>query len=74
MAKIQDAPEVEAAEEETQKEKVKAKAGHVIKQVFKPKRIIDAADGLGDWEVVGKRETYLVEKAEDGSDDDDDSY
>jgi len=31
---------------------------------------------MGDWEVVGKRETFLVEKPEDSDDDvdDDDSY
>jgi len=76
MAKIQDTAEPESPEEEVQKEKLRAKAGHVIKQVFKPKRIIEAEDAMGDWEVVGKRETFLVEKPEDSSDevDDDDSY
>lgn len=73
MAKIQDPSEPESPVESDSKAKVKAKPGHVIKQVFKPKRIIAADDGEGEWEVVGKRETFLIEKPED-SDDDDDSY
>ena len=29
-----------------------------------------AADGLGDWEVVAKRDSYLLQKPEDSDDDD----
>lgn len=42
MAKIQDTAEPDSLDDELQKEKLRAKAGHVIKQVFKPRRIIEA--------------------------------
>jgi hypothetical protein len=49
---------------------LKAQAGKLIKSVLKPKKTIEAADGMGDWEVVGKREAVLLEKPENSSDDD----
>lgn len=45
----------------------------VVKNVLKPKKTIAAQDGMGDWEVVAKRESYLVQKAEDSDDEEDDS-
>ena len=44
----------------------------MIKQVLMPKKTIKANDGMGDFEVVGKREKVIVEKAINS--DDSDSY
>ena len=52
------------------KEKVKAKPGMIVKNVLKPKKTLAADDGLGEWEVVGKRDTYLLQKPEDSDDED----
>jgi len=49
---------------------MKAKPGRVIKSVLKPKKTLAADDGMGEWEVVGKRESYLLEKPEDSDDED----
>lgn len=73
MASIKEANDADVPASSEIKEKIKAQPGKVIKQVLKSKKTITAEDGEGDWEVIGKRETYLIEKAED-SDDDDDSY
>lgn len=51
------------------KETVKPKPGMVVKNVLKPKKTLAADDGLGEWEVVGKRESYLLQKPEDSDDD-----
>lgn len=45
----------------------------VVKNVMRPKKTIAADDGLGEWEVVGKRDTYLLQKPEDSDDEDDES-
>lgn len=42
----------------------------LVKSVLKPKKTLAGDDGFGDWEVVGKRESYLVEKPEDSDDED----
>jgi len=41
-------------------------------QVLKPKQTISAKDGMGDWEVIDKRQTQTVKKkhysdSDDGS-------
>ena len=51
------------------KETVKPKPGMVVKNVLKPKKTLAADDGLGEWEVVGKRATKLLERPEDSSSD-----
>lgn len=45
----------------------------VVKSVLKPKKTIAADDGLGEWEVVGKRESYVIQKPDDSDDDSDES-
>lgn len=40
----------------------------VVKSILKPKKTLKADDGQGEWEVVGKRESYLVQKPEDSDD------
>ena len=45
----------------------------IVKNVLKPKKTVAADDGMGDWEVVAKRESYLVQKPEDSDDEADDS-
>lgn len=42
----------------------------VVKNVLKPKKTIAGDDGLGEWEVIGKRESYLLQKPEDSDDED----
>lgn len=42
----------------------------IVKNVLKPKKTIAAEDGMGDWEVVTKRESYLLQKPEDSDDED----
>ena len=71
MAQIHENPDGESPDGEGL-EKVTAKPGHVIKQVLKPKKTIKADDGMGEWEVVGKREKVIVEKPINS--DDSDSY
>lgn len=44
-----------------------------MKNVLKPKKTLVADDGMGEWEVVGKRESYLLERPEDSDDDEDES-
>ena len=55
------------------KEKVKAKPGMIVKNVLKPKKTLAADDGLGEWEVVGKRDSYLLQKPEDSDDEEEES-
>ena len=47
---------------------IKPDKGMVIKSVLKPKKTVKAADGQGEWEVVEKRQSYLIQKPEDSDD------
>jgi len=37
----------------------------VVKSVLKPKKTVKAQDGQGEWEVVEKRQSYLIQKPDD---------
>lgn len=73
LAQIQEATGTEAPVEADVPEPIKARPGHVVKTVLKPKKTIMANDGGGDWEVVTKREKYMIQKPEDSDSDEPDS-
>lgn len=48
--------------------KIKPALGKYITKKMAPKKTMRSADGQGEWEIVDKREQFLIEKPIDSSD------
>lgn len=66
LEQLKEAANAQAAAEEVEaKPFLQADKGMVVKSVLKPKKTLKAQDGQGDWEVVDKRQSYLIQKPDD---------
>lgn len=67
---LKEATNAQAQSEEVEpKPFIKPEKGMVVKSVLKPKKTIRSGDGQGEWEVVEKRQSYLIQKPDDSDDD-----
>lgn len=61
-------PQLPVDEEPLDDSKVQPSKGNYITKKLAPKKTLRSNDAMGDWEVVDKRDKFLVEKPIDSSD------